>query len=82
MLVGNFLSLMQSSTCIVFFKDIINWLTLFSRAKRKRTPKKNTKLVHKEPKDKADPDVSDPEPSMASEGDKMKLGEVSLWFCN
>ncbi|CAK7323338.1 unnamed protein product [Dovyalis caffra] len=42
---------------------------------KKRTPTKNLKRVLKEPKDKVDSDVSSPEHTMASEGDKLKLGE-------
>ncbi|KAJ6756804.1 ANDROGEN INDUCED INHIBITOR OF PROLIFERATION AS3 / PDS5-RELATED [Salix purpurea] len=40
--------------------------------KKKRTPSKNLKHVHKEPKNKVDSDVSSPEHTMASEGDKLK----------
>ncbi|KAJ6304583.1 hypothetical protein OIU77_018274 [Salix suchowensis] len=40
--------------------------------KKKRTPSKNLKRVHKEPKNKVDSDVSSPEHTMASEGDKLK----------
>ncbi|XP_034898204.1 sister chromatid cohesion protein PDS5 homolog A isoform X1 [Populus alba] len=40
--------------------------------KKKRTPSKNLKRVHKEPKNKVDSDASSPEHTMASGGDKLK----------
>ncbi|KDP35518.1 hypothetical protein JCGZ_08956 [Jatropha curcas] len=43
--------------------------------KGKRTPKKNSKRIHKEPEDKDDSDVSNPEPSEESRGDEAKPGD-------
>jgi len=49
---------------------------LFSSVKKRRTPSKNLKRVRKEPKNKVDSDVSSPEHTMASGGDKLKSGEA------
>ncbi|KAJ9180800.1 hypothetical protein P3X46_009007 [Hevea brasiliensis] len=42
--------------------------------KGKRTPKKNSKRIHKEPEDKDDSDASNPEPTEESKGDEPKQG--------
>lgn len=74
---------MQSYTCVLFSYSRYKWgLRLFSSVKKKRTPKKTSRPVHKKPNEKVDSDVSSPELNMASEGDKMKLGEASPQISN